>query len=135
MIAELTLDRYDEATALWRAADLVRPWNEPYADLARAADNSTSTVLGLVDGDVLVGTVMAGYEGHRGWIYYLAVLDERRGKGHGIALVRAAEQWLAERGAPKVQLMVRRTNDKVVGFYEALGYEQQDVVVLGRFLP
>ena len=75
---------------------------------------------------------MAGYDGHRGWLYYLGVAPGLQGSGHGRALVVAAEAWLAAAGAVKVQLMVRRTNDAVLGFYERLGYDDQETVVLGR---
>ena len=77
--------------------------------------------------------VMTGFDGHRGWVYYLAVSPEHRRKGLGRALMVAAEAWLRERGAPKIQLMVREENE-ALGFYEALGLERQKVVTLGRFL-
>jgi len=120
--------------ALWRACGLTRPWNDPDADFALALGNSTSTVLVARDDAALAGSVMVGFDGHRGWIYYLAVAPDRQRAGVGRALMAAAEAWLAERGAPKVQLMVRGGNAAAVGFYEALGLERQDVVVFGRFL-
>ncbi len=120
--------------ALWTRCGLVRPWNEPRGDVARALDGDASTILAGVDGGALVGTVMVGHDGHRGWLYYLAVTPDRRGEGLGRALVRAAEEWLRERGAPKIQLMVRDGNEAAIGFYESLGYSNQGVVVLGRFL-
>jgi len=90
-------------------------------------------VLVARDEGALVGSVMAGFDGHRGWAYYLAVAPESRRHGLGRALMEAAEAWLRAQGAVKVQLMVRNGND-AIGFYEALGLERQDVVVLGRFL-
>lgn len=119
--------------ALWEAAGLTRPWNDPTADLRSALETPTSTVLGArrPDGS-LVGTVMTGYDGHRGWVYYLAVDEAQRGAGLGRALMVAAEAWLVAQGAPKVQLMVRTTNTAVLGFYAALGYTDQSCVVLGR---
>ncbi|RYD84603.1 MAG: GNAT family N-acetyltransferase, partial [Sphingomonadales bacterium] len=81
-----------------------------------------------------VGSAIAGFDGHRGWVYYLAVSPDARRGGLGRALMAAAEDWLRERGAPKIQLMVRGSNADALGFYEALGFERQDVVVLGRFL-
>lgn len=122
------------AVALWAAGGLTRPWNDPDADLARALAGPSSTVLAALADEVLLGTVMVGHDGHRGWVYYLAVDPERRGAGTGRALMAAAEAWLAERGIPKVQLMVRGDNAGVVGWYESLGYADQGVVVLGRFL-
>ncbi|GHG45622.1 GNAT family acetyltransferase [Flavimobilis marinus] len=129
--------------ALWRAAGLTRPWNDPDRDFADALVTATSTVLvargpGGIDGTAagddpaVVGSVMAGFDGHRGWLYYLAVAPEARGQGLGRELVVAAEAWLAGQGAPKVQLMVRRENADVQAFYAALGYEDADCVVLGR---
>lgn len=123
-----------EAVALWRACGLTRPWNDPVEDLHRALAGPASTVLAAVEGDVLVGTVMTGHDGHRGWLYYLAVREDRRGTGTGRALVAACEQWARDRGVPKVQLMVRGGNAGAVAFYARLGYEPADVVVLGRRL-
>ena len=88
----------------------------------------------LREGDALVASVMVGYDGHRGWVYYLAVAPERRRAGLGRTMMDAAEAWLRERGAPKLQLMVREDNEAAFGFYEALGLERQEVVTLGRFL-
>ena len=89
----------------------------------------TSTVLGAFDNDWLTGTVMVGHDGHRGWEYYLAVDEIQRGTGLGRQMMMAAENWLREHGAVKVQLMVRSTNEAVLGFYEHLGYEDADVQV------
>jgi ribosomal protein S18 acetylase RimI-like enzyme len=75
---------------------------------------------------------MVGVDGHRGWAYYVATAADRRGQGIGHALMAAAEEWVESRGMPKIQLMVRRSNTAAVDFYTALGYEEQDCVVLGR---
>ncbi|MGN7999235.1 GNAT family acetyltransferase [Sphingomonas sp. 22176] len=124
----------DVVIALWQAAGLTRPWNDPAADFDRALQGDASTILLLRDGDTLLGTVMVGEDGHRGWVYYLAVAESARGQGHGRALMAAAEAWLRARGCPKLQLMVREGNDAAIGFYRALGLEVQPVVTLGRFL-
>jgi ribosomal protein S18 acetylase RimI-like enzyme len=124
----------EPAAELWTAAGLTRPWNDPLADFDRAIAGATSTVLGLRDGSELVGTVMVGHDGHRGWVYYLAVADSHQGRGLGSALMAAAEQWLRSRGAVKVQLMVRESNRDVVAFYARLGYQQDEVSVLARWL-
>lgn len=87
-----------------------------------------------MDDKELLGTVMVGHDGHRGWVYYLAVQPGRRGMGLGRELMLAAESWLDQEGIPKLQLMVRGGNSEVIGFYERLGYVDQGVVVLGRFL-
>lgn len=124
----------DEAVALWEHAELTRPWNDPHADFARAAGGAASEVLGAYDDGELVGTVMVGHDGHRGWIYYAAVRDSRRGEGIGRQLVAAAEEWVSSRGVPKLMLMVREDNTAVQDFYVGLGYAPQATVVLGRRL-
>lgn len=133
-IGELPADEADAAVALWQACGLTRPWNDPHADLALALASPASTVLAGRQGDVLVATVMVGCDGHRGWVYYLAVAAEARRGGHGRAMMRAAEDWLTARGAPKLNLMVRGDNAAAVGFYEAIGYSRSDVMVLQKVL-
>jgi ribosomal protein S18 acetylase RimI-like enzyme len=123
----------EDAVALWEDAGLTRPWNDPRADLARALEGSSSTVLAAVEQDGLVGTAMVGHDGHRGWVYYVAVRPSHRGRGLGRALMAACEQWVAGRGIPKMQLMVRTGNAGTRDFYERLGYAVQDTVVLGKF--
>jgi ribosomal protein S18 acetylase RimI-like enzyme len=124
-----------DAVALWHEAGLTRPWNDPYADLQRARSGATSTVLAaLGPGGALRGTVMVGHDGHRGWVYYLAVQPDHRGQGLGRNLMEASENWLRRRDVPKLNLMVRHSNHAATAFYEALGYEDGEVVVLGRFL-
>lgn len=122
------------AVELWAACGLTRPWNDPRADLRRALDGPSATVLAIVDGAELAGTVMVGHDGHRGWVYYLAVAPDHRRRGLGRRLMAAAESWCQARNVPKVQLMVRSDNSPVVDFYRSLGYEDQQVTVLGRFL-
>nr|WP_171468687.1 MULTISPECIES: GNAT family N-acetyltransferase [unclassified Cellulosimicrobium] len=141
----------EAVVALWRECGLTRPWNDPYRDLADARLGETSTVLvgratrdlptvapdgapetpGVAAGE-LVATAMAGVDGHRGWLYYVAVDPRVQGRGAGRATVVTAEAWLAAQGARAVRLMVRATNDAVRGFYERLGYADQECVVLGR---
>lgn len=135
-VVQLASHHAGPAAALWREAGLVRPWNDPEGDFRRAVRGATSAVLGMPDaaGSALRGTVMVGADGHRGWVYYLAVRDADRGRGLGRDLMQAAEEWLRAAGAPKVQLMVRSENAGVIGFYERLGYADQGVAVLGKFL-
>ncbi|TFC34053.1 GNAT family acetyltransferase [Cryobacterium sp. MDB1-18-2] len=133
-IADLTPADLGSASALWDQAGLTRPWNPPELDLLRALAGETSTVLGLFDGKILVGTVMVGHDGHRGWVYYLAVDDTHRGTGLGRRLMVAAEDWLRERGVVKLQLMVRSANAAVLSFYDRLGYEDADVQVRAKWL-
>ena len=112
----------DEAavTALWNECGLTVAANDPVADFRFALGKPNSDILVTDDG---CGTVMVGHDGHRGWLYYLAVAPARQRKGVGRMLVGAAEQWLAARGVPKVQLMVRETNEAVAAFYRRLGFE------------
>jgi len=121
-------------TALWEACGLTRPWNDPNDDIDRAVAAREATILvGYADGE-LIGSVMAGHDGHRGWVYYLAVDPVHQGHGAGRELMEEAGLWLASRGAPKLELMVRDGNEKVAEFYEALGFERQQVTVYGKWL-
>jgi ribosomal protein S18 acetylase RimI-like enzyme len=126
---------YDAAIRLWQDSGLTRPWNDPEADLRRAAGGGSSCVLAAIgDDDGLLATAMVGHDGHRGWVYYLAVGAAQRGRGLGRQMMQACEDWVRSRGIPKIQLMVRATNRGTIGFYEHLGYADSDVVVLGRRL-
>lgn len=92
-----------------------------------------STVLGGFESEGnLIATAMVGHDGHRGWVYYVAVAPERRREGNARRIMQACEQWVLERRISKVQLMVRTDNQEVINFYETLGYETSDVKVLGR---
>ena len=114
---------------------MTRPWNDPQADFTRAVTSPASAVLGLRDHTGrIIATAMVGDDGHRGWVYYLAVAPEAQGTGTGRRLMAACENWLAARGVPKIQFMVRTTNAPVLAFYAHLGYEPQDCLVLGRRL-
>lgn len=131
--AAMVADR-DAVIALWHAAGLTRPWNDPVLDFTRALEGATSAVLVAEGEGGLTGSVMLGDDGHRGWVYYLAVAESARRTGLGRALMAAAEDWFRARGCPKIQLMVRDSNAEALGFYAALGLEPQGVVTLGRFL-
>jgi ribosomal protein S18 acetylase RimI-like enzyme len=131
---ELDAPDVEAAAALWREVDLVRPWNDPQGDFLGAIEGPTSAVLGAEVEGVLVGTVMVGFDGHRGWLYYVAVAPSAQRRGVGTALTHRAEQWLKDRGAHKVQLMVRKGNNEPRLFYGELGYEQSDVTVFQKRL-
>lgn len=146
-IAPLTHDHAHDAVRLWEDSGLTRPWNDAHADFRRAVHGPDSAVLGISGGRdagntgntgntdrALLATAMVGHDGHRGWVYYLAVAEAHRGSGLARRLMAACEQWVRERGVAKIQLMVRSDNTPVIGFYEHLGYEYSDVVVLGRRL-
>ncbi|MGB3374585.1 MAG: GNAT family acetyltransferase [Microbacterium sp.] len=137
MTAEIrTFHRADTeaVVALWEEADLTRPWNDPRADIERMLAVWPDLLVVADDDGRIVGTVMAGYDGHRGWIYYLASAPDRRGEGIGRALVEEAEARLVALGCPKVQLMVRPGNEIVFAFYDQLGYERFDVGTTGKRL-
>jgi ribosomal protein S18 acetylase RimI-like enzyme len=133
-IAALPPALFAEAVSLWQATGLTRPWNDPHADLQRGMRGPSSTVLACSEGGKLLGTAMVGHDGHRGWVYYLAVVEEHRRRGIGRMLMSACEAWVVEQDVPKLQLMVRNGNHGVLAFYERLNYEVNDVVVLARRL-
>jgi ribosomal protein S18 acetylase RimI-like enzyme len=123
-----------DVIALWRACGLTRPWNDPAADIALARRGPSSAILVGRDGGKIVATVMVGHDGHRGWVYYVAVDPARQGKGLGRTIMAAAEDWLREAGVPKLQLLVRRENVKANAFYQSLGYEESTSVMLAKWL-
>jgi ribosomal protein S18 acetylase RimI-like enzyme len=126
-------DRDVEAVvALWQACGLTRRWNDPYKDIAFAREGKHSTVLVLERDGRIVASVMAGHDGHRGMLYYVAVDPSVRGRGLGKAAVKAAEVWLGAQGVWRVNLLVRAENAAVKGFYEALGYEVNPVMCMAR---
>ena len=123
-----------DVVALWQRCGLTRPWNDPSADIALARRGANSTILIGRGDDMIVATVLVGHDGHRGWVYYLAVDPDRRKEGHGRTMMNAAEDWLRQAGIEKVQLMVRPENDAVKAFYESIGYGEQSRVIFARWL-
>lgn len=120
---------------LWRACNLVVSHNDPAADFRFARAGAASDVLvGEDRAGRIVGSVMVGHDGHRGWLYYLAADPSRRKRGIGRRMVEAAERWLAGRGIVKIRLMVRETNQGVTAFYERFGYAPAPVTVLQKNL-
>lgn len=134
MIAEAEAADEAAVTGLWATCGLTRPWNDPARDFRLAIAGATSAILVLRGEAGLAASVMAGFDGHRGWVYYLAVAPARRRERLGARMMAAAEAWLRARGVPKIQLMVREDNEAALAFYESLGLERQKVVTLGRFL-
>ncbi|WP_309711696.1 GNAT family acetyltransferase [Pseudolysinimonas sp.] len=124
----------DAVVALWEACGRGRPWNDPRRDIARKLTVQPELFLVAVDGDEVVGTGMAGFDGHRGWVNYLAVAPDRRQSGMGTVLMRAFEERLLALGCPKVNLQVREGNEDVLAFYARLGYTDDAVVSLGKRL-
>jgi len=123
----------DEAAvvALWQACGLTVAYNDPVADFRFAMGKPGSDILVSED---ITGSVMVGHDGHRGWLYYVAVAPSERRKGLGRALVAAAEEWLRQRGVPKVHLMVRETNQAVADFYKRLGYDPMPRINMQKWL-
>jgi ribosomal protein S18 acetylase RimI-like enzyme len=120
--------------ALWQACGLTRAWNDPAKDIARKMTVQPELFLvGTVNGGVMA-SVMAGYEGHRGWVNYLAVSPDHQKKSHGRVLMQAVERLLLARGCPKINLQIRTTNEAVIAFYKRLGYLQDDALSFGRRL-
>jgi ribosomal protein S18 acetylase RimI-like enzyme len=120
--------------ALWDECGLTRPWNDPHKDIARKLEVQPELFLvGAVD-EAVMASVMAGYEGHRGWMNYLAVAPRFRARGYGRALVAHVERLLLERGCPKINLQVRASNPAAVAFYRRLGYAQDESISLGKRL-
>lgn len=136
----------EAVVALWRDAGLTRPWNDPHEDIRRARATWPDLLLvaqvagahpgaaGRAPEAAVVGSVLAGYDGHRGWLYYLATATAHRGRGVGRALVQAAEERLVALGCPKVMLMVREDNADLLGYYDGLGYARESTALAGRRL-
>lgn len=132
---EIRAARYrdtEDIVALWRAAGLTVPHNDPYEDIRFCRDSGQGEVLIGLLGGVIVASVLVGHDGHRGWIYYVAVHPDRQGAGHGQSIVEAAELWLTARGVPKVQLLIRETNTGVRAFYERLGYADEPRLIMTK---
>lgn len=119
---------------VWRACGLTRPWNDPARDIARKKEVQPDLFLVAEDDGTIVGTVMAGYEGHRGWINYLGVLPARQKSGIARAMMDEAERRLRALGCPKINLQVRSDNEQALAFYARIGFQQDPVLSLGKRL-
>ena len=120
--------------ALWQRCGLTRPWNDPTSDIAFARKGPNSAVLVGREANAIVASVMVGHDGHRGWVYYVAVDPDHRQKKYGRVVMDAAENWLRERGIEKLMLLVRSDNTAVKAFYEQLGYDAQERVIYAKWL-
>lgn len=134
-IREAVMEDEHQVVALWKACGLTVRYNDPQADYHFALWGSASTVL-VAENELckIVGSIMVGHDGHRGWLYYLAAAPDVRGTGVGRAMVDAGEDWLKIRRVRKVQLMVRPDNTEVVSFYDRLGYEDMPRVLMSKWL-
>lgn len=129
-IGEAGVDDKGAIVALWTAAGLTRPWNDPDRDYDLAMRHDNSAVLVARVAGEIAGAAMTGHDGHRGALYYLGVGDAHRRRGIGAALVHAAEAWCRAAGVPKLNLLVRKENAGVLAFYAALGYADTNSVSL-----
>lgn len=126
----------DEVVELWRVAGLLHPNNDPHRDIVRKQADSPWGFLVLMENDWIIGSVMVGFDGHRGWINYLACHPDHQRKGVGTALMTRARELLLDRGCPKVNLQVRSGNHEAREFYESLGYSEDSVTSFGlRLIP
>lgn len=124
----------ESVIALWQLCGLVRPWNDPHKDIQRKlAVRPDLFLVGELEGR-MVACVMAGYEGHRGWLNYLAVAPEHQRNGLARAMVAEAERLLKAAGCPKINLQVRTSNAGVIEFYRRIGYAMDEVVSMGKRL-
>jgi ribosomal protein S18 acetylase RimI-like enzyme len=134
IIRDMRDEDLDLVIALWRAAGVSRPWNDPARDIAFARGGQHSTILVAVEPDRVIGTAMVGEDGHRGWVYYVAIAPDRQRGGIGRALMDASEAWLKHRGVWKMQLLVRADNAAAKGFYERLGYHDTGTTCLQKVI-
>ena len=119
---------------LWDDCGLTRAWNDPRRDIARKLTVQPELFLVGADEDDVIATAMIGFDGHRGWVSYLAVDPEHRGRRHAGALMAEGERLLIELGCPKIMLMVRAENTAVIGLYEHLDYRVEQTVLMGKRL-
>ena len=124
----------EDVISLWDECGLVVPRNNPAKDIERKLKVDPELFLVGLRENAVVATVMGGYEGHRGWINYLAVKPAQQRKGYGQAIMQAVEALLIKKGCPKINLQVRKTNESVIAFYAAIGYSNDNVVGLGKRL-
>jgi len=123
-----------DVIALWQRCGLTRPWNDPASDIARARKGENAAMLVGRDDSGIVASVLVGHDGHRGWVYYVAVDPDCRHKGYGRVIMDAAEHWLRLRGIEKLQLLVRPDNSQVQAFYQSLGYLEQERIIYAKWL-
>ena len=133
-IREFKISDQSAVIDLWTKCALVVPWNNPARDIERKMKVDPDLFLVGEAGGRIIASVMGGYEGHRGWINYLAVSPDLQGGGYGQQMMEAVEQRLKGRGCPKINLQVRGSNTNVITFYESIGYRQDEAVSLGKRL-
>jgi len=126
----------DAVVNLWRRCKLTVPWNDPQKDIERKRQQGRELFLVGVESGCVIASIMGGYEGHRGWINYLAVDPDHQRRGHGKTLVEALEKKLFALGCPKINLQIRHGNDAVQAFYESVGFTDDKAMSMGkRIIP
>lgn len=133
-IEELRASQILEVVQLWHDAGLTRPWNDPAADARQALATETSTVLVVVENNAIIASAMVGFDGHKGWVYYVAVAPDQQGRGLGRIIMDAAIEWLEKLEVIEMMLLVREDNEQVQGFYKSLGFVRDEVFVMSRRL-
>ena len=133
-IRSFTIEDEKAVIELWQKCDLVRSWNNPRADIARKLKvNPELFVVGVLDGKI-IAAAMGGYEGHRGWVNYLAIDPSYQHKGFGRQIMQDIEKRLLALGCPKINLQVRNGNTSALEFYNRIGYKDDNVISLGKRL-
>ena len=133
-IREFKIQDEEEVISLWKECNLVVPWNDPKKDIQRKLKVDPELFLVGVTEKRIVATIMGGYEGHRGWVNYLAVSPTHQRKGYGREIMEHVEAILREKGCPKINLQVRETNSEVITFYKSIGYAVDNVIGMGKRL-
>lgn len=124
----------ESVVQLWTACGLTRPWNDPRKDIERKLSVQPDLFLVMKMDGAVIGSAMAGYDGHRGSVYYLAVAPGFQSKGYGRQMMREIEKRLTALGCPKMNIMIRRDNERVIGFYSVNEYAKEPVTVVGKRL-
>lgn len=133
-IREYHINDEQQVIHLWYECELVVPWNNPKMDIERKLKVNPELFLVGETEDKIIASVMGGYEGHRGWINYLAVLPEHQRKGYARQIMTAVEQKLKNIGCPKINLQIRSNNEDVIKFYESIGYYDERMTSMGKRL-
>lgn len=134
LIRPFTSEDKTAVIELWRKCDLLRPWNDPEKDINRKLASSPELFLvGVLDGKICA-SAMAGYEGHRGWVNYLAVDPDVQNSGMGRRIMSEVESRLLNLGCPKINVQIRSSNSNAVEFYEKIGYSTDEVISVGKRL-
>lgn len=133
-IEELRDSQIPAVVQLWHDTGLTRPWNDPAADARQALATETATVLVIEEEGEIIAFALVGFDGHKGWVYYVAVAPGQQGRGLGRIIMDAAAQWLGRFDAVELMLLVREGNEQVEGFYKSLGFERDEVFVMARRL-